>query len=213
MRSRVIDKAAAPSADRWDFPAVDSTAGDALRGVARGGAHLLTTAQIDALERQTKEEARKRGYEEGLAASQVEVAARIERLTALAGEFSHPFQNLEQAVEDEVVALAIELARHLVGREVERDPALLHAAIADCLAALAASVRDVTLHLHPDDAALVRSGLPAGEQRFKIAIDAAFKRGDLRVTSSSSLVDGSIAARCREIIAAARVVAPRSGER
>jgi flagellar assembly protein FliH len=213
MRSRVIDKSAAPAAGRWDVPAVDSTAADALRGAARGGAHLLTTAQIDALERQAKEEARQRGYEEGLAAGKAEVTARIERLTALAGEFAHPFQNLEQAVEDEIVELAIELARHLVGREIERDPALLHAAIADCLAALAANVRDVTLYFHPDDAALVRSGLPAAEQRFKVASDAALNRGDLRVTSSSSLVDGSVTARCREIIAAARSVAPRSGER
>ena len=205
MRSRVIDKNAAPGADRWDFPAVDHTAADAMRGAAKTGAHLLTAGQLDALERQVKEEARQRGFEEGLAAAKVEVAARIARLEALAGAFTHPFLSLEQAVEDEIVGLGVQLARHLVRREVEHDPAVLHAAVADCLAVLAANVRDVTVYFNPEDAALVRSASPAGaEQRFKIASDPKLGRGELKLASSSSLVDGTIAARCAEILAAAR---------
>jgi flagellar assembly protein FliH len=205
MRSRVIDKNATATVGRWDFPAVDPTAADALRGAAKTGAHLLTAGQLDVLERQVKEEARQRGFEEGLAAGKAEVAARIARLEALATAFTHPFQTLEQAVEDEIVRLAIGLACHLVRREVEHDPAVLHTAVADCLAVLAATVRDVTLYFNPEDAALMRSQAPAGaEQRFKIASDPELGRGDLRLASSSSLVDGTIAARCAEIVAAAR---------
>ena len=206
MRSRVIDKSAAATAGRFDFPAVDATAADALRGAAKTGAHLLTAGQLEALERQVKDEARQRGYEEGLAAGKAEAAARVTRLDALAGAFAHPFQGLEQAVEDEIVGLAITLACHLVRREVEHDPAVLHAAVADCMAVLATQVRDVTLYFHPDDAALVRGQLPSGaEQRYKVAADPALARGDLRLASGSSLVDGTIAARCAEIVAAARV--------
>jgi flagellar assembly protein FliH len=205
MRSRVIDKSAAPKAGRWTVPPVDSTAADALRGAARTGAHMLTAAQLDALEREVKDEAKQRGYEEGLAAGKAELASRVARLDALAAAFTHPFQGLEQSVEDEIVGLAVSLARHLVRREVEHDPAVLHTAVADCLAVLATSVRDVTLYFHPDDAALVRNERKGGsEQRFKIATDAALGRGDLRLVSESSLVDGTIAARCAEIVAAAR---------
>jgi flagellar assembly protein FliH len=204
MRSRVIEAEAGASAGRWNAPAVDSTAADALKGAARTGAHLLTAAQLEALERQVKDEAKQRGYEEGLAAGKAEAAARIARLDALAAAFTHPFQGLEQAVEDEVVGLAVTLAQHLVGREIEHDPKVLHAAVADCLAVLATNVRDVTLYFHPDDAALVRTEWQGGtEQRFKIATDPKLGRGDLRLASSSSLVEGTIAARCAEIVAAA----------
>jgi flagellar assembly protein FliH len=200
MRSRVIGKDDA-TAGRWDFPSVDQSAADALRGAAKGGAHLLTAGQLEALEREVREEARQRGYAEGLAAGKAEAA----RLGALVAAFTHPFQALERAVEDEVVGLAVELARHLVRREVEHDPAVLHAAVADCLAVLAPNVRDITLHFNPEDAALMRSQLPAGaEQPFKIASDPKLGRGDLRLVSGSSLVDGTIAARCAEIVAAAR---------
>jgi flagellar biosynthesis/type III secretory pathway protein FliH len=41
-------------------------------------------------------------------------------------------------------------------------------------------------------------------------VDPELARGDMRVASSSSLVDGSLAARCAEIIAAARAASPET---
>jgi flagellar assembly protein FliH len=205
-RSRIIGKDQAASAASFDFPAVDSTAADALRGAGKGSAHLLTAGQVDALQRQAQDEARQRGFEEGLAAGKTELAARVARLTALGQAFAQPFQTLEQTVEDEIVELAVKLACHLVRREIARDPVVLQAAIHDCLAVLAPSVRDVTLYMNTEDAALFRGQLPPqAELKFKLATDAALGRGDLRVASGSSLVDGSLAARCAEIIAATHV--------
>lgn len=205
MRSRIIDKDQAGTVDRWDFPAVDASAADALRGANQGSAHLLTAGQLDALQKQVHAEAQARGFEEGLAAGKAELAVRTARLAALAEAFAHPFQNLERAVEDEIVNLAVELASHLVRHEIQHNPALLHAAVADCLGVLASSVREVTVYLHPDDAALMRGQLQGvAAARFTLAEDSTLQRGDLRIASASSLVDGSLAARCTEIIAAAR---------
>ncbi len=181
-RSRIISKDQAGDAASFDFPPVDSTAADALRGAAKGGAHLLTAGQLDTLQRQAQDEARQRGFEEGLAAGKAELASRVARLTALGQAFTQPFQALEQAVEEEVVALGVQLACHLVRREIERDPVALQAAVHDCLAVLAPSVRDVTLYMNTEDAALFRGQLPPqAELKFKLAIDAALARGDLRV--------------------------------
>ncbi len=104
MRSRIIDKSDAETAGRWDFPAVDSTAADALRGAAKGGAHVLTAGQIEALERKVKEEARQRGYDEGLAAGKVEANARIARLDRARGRVHASVLRLSsKRVEDEIV--------------------------------------------------------------------------------------------------------------
>jgi len=205
MRSRIIDKEQAGAADRWEVPSVDASAADALRGAYKGSAHLLTAGQLDALQKQVHEEAYRRGFEEGLAAGKAELTTRVARLAALAESFSQPFQSLESSVEDELVNLSVELASHLVRHEIAHDPAQLHAAINECLGVLASMVRDVTLHLHPDDAALIRADIKAGtETRFSVAEDPALQRGDLRITSGSALVDGRLAARCAEIIAAAK---------
>lgn len=203
--SRIIGKEHAESANRFDFPSVDPTAADALRGAAKGSAHQLTAGQFDALQKQAHDEAAKRGFEEGLAAGKAEVAARVARLEAIAAAFAQPFQALEQSVEDEIVGLAITLASHLVRREIERDPAVLHAAVHDCMEVLGTNVRDVTLYLNSQDAALVREHVKvATGPAFTLAVDPEIARGDMRIASSSSLVDGSLAARCAEIVAAAR---------
>lgn len=207
--SRIIGKEQAESANRFDFPSVDQSAADALRGAAKGGAHQLTAGQLDTLQRQAQDEAAKRGFAEGLAAGKAEAAARVARLEALVAAFAQPFRALEQSVEDEIVGLAVKLASHLVRREIERHPAVLHTAVHDCLAALGQSVRDVTIYLHPEDAALVREQQSAtAGPAYTVAVDPEIDRGDLRLASSSSLVDGSLAARCAEIIAAARAAAP-----
>jgi flagellar assembly protein FliH len=205
MRSRIIDKEHAGEIDRWDVPSVDATAADALRGAQKVSAHLLTAGQLDALQKQVHDEAFKRGFDEGLAAGKSELASRVARLTALAESFSQPFQGLERSVEEELVNLSVELASHLVRHEIAHDPALLRAAIGDCLGVLATTVREITVHLHPEDAAIVRAEIHAGtETRFALAEDPALQRGDLRITSGSALVDGRLSARCAEIIAAAR---------
>jgi flagellar assembly protein FliH len=205
MRSRIIDKEQAGAADRWDSPSVDASAADALRGAYKGSAHLLTAGQLDALQKQVHDEAYRRGFDEGLAAGKAELASRVARLAALAESFGQPFQNLESSIEDELVNLSVELASHLVRHEIAHDPAQLHAAINDCIGVLASSVRDVTLHLNPEDAAIVRAEIKAGtETRFALAEDPGLQRGDLRITSGSALVDGQLAARCAEIIAVAR---------
>lgn len=204
-RPRIIDKADAQGAAAWDFPSVDASAADALRGAGKGSAHLLTAGQLDALQRQVHEEAYKRGFEEGLAAGKNELAARMTRLGALVDAFAQPMQSLDRAVEDELVNLSIALATHLVRREIAADPAVLHAAIHDCLAVLATSAREVTLYLHPDDAALVRAQAQhTGELRFTVAEDSGLARGDVRLASGPSLIDGALSVRCAEIIAASR---------
>jgi flagellar assembly protein FliH len=202
-RSRIIDAYEASDVGRWDFPAVDSSAADALRGVHKGGAHLLTAGQLDELQKQVHEEAYARGFAQGLAAGTEELKARAARLAAFAEALAQPLANVDRAVEEEIVRLAVTLASHLVRREIDHDPSFLRDAVHDCVAVLPSSARDVTLHLHPTDAALLKESLPP-DARFAIAPDPDLARGDLRATSASSQVDGRLEARLAQILAAAR---------
>ncbi len=202
MRSRIIAKDDALDVDRWDAPPVDASAADALRGADHGGAHLLTARQLDQLQRQAYDEAYQRGLAEGLTAGKQELAARMARLSALADAAAEPLKTLDQSVEDELVALAVALASRLVRREIEHDPALLRAAIHDCLSALPSSAREVTFYFHPDDAALVAAQSPTGERAFRLAEDPDLARGDLRLASTGSQVDGRLEIRLAAIVGA-----------
>jgi flagellar biosynthesis/type III secretory pathway protein FliH len=70
---------------------------------------------------------------------------------------------------------------------------------------LPSSARDVTLYLHPSDAALLSTQLASDrEQRYKIAEDRDLARGDLRVMSAASQIDGRLETRLKQLLAAAQ---------
>src|SRR5690606_41549465 len=89
-RSRVIAGAAAESVDRFDFPPVDASPAEALRGAQKASAHLLTAGQLEELEKQVRDEAYQRGYAEGLAAGKAEAASRAAKLAALCAALARP---------------------------------------------------------------------------------------------------------------------------
>jgi len=212
MASRIISRDAAQQVDRWAAPSVDASAADALSGARGGQAHLLTARQLDELQRHVQEEAFQRGFEKGLDEGRAEIKRRGQQLSAVLEALAQPFRDLDTAVEQELGEVAIALASHIVRRELEADSRLMVATVRDCLAVLPSGVRELTLHLHPADAALICEALPAEKTRtWHLEEDAALERGDLRVQSHSTQVDGRLETRLREIVAAAALETGASG--
>jgi len=204
MGTRIITTQDGLKVDRWDAPSVDATAAAALSGAAAGHAHLLTARQLDELQRQVQEEAQQRGFAQGLSDARAEVEQRVGQLEALLQALAQPFQELDARVERELAAVAVALASHLVRRELDQDPELLLAAVRDCMRALPTGSRELTLYVNPADAQLIREALPADSARpWRLEDDPALARGDLRVTSRGSQVDGRLETRLRELVAAA----------
>lgn len=203
MSSKIIDKDDTVTVDRWDYPSVDDSAAQALKGAQGSTAHLLTARQVDDLQAQAHQEAYERGYEEGLAAGHVESAARVDRLDRIASALARPLQDLDHSVEKELLVLAAALARQILHRELKHDPSLVLDTVRDCLDALPSASREVTLHLSPGDIALVKEHLSRDAERsWRLEEDSTLGQGSLRISSDSSQIDGRIVARLQEIIAA-----------
>ncbi len=183
----------------WQIPEVG--AGE-QRGTRVAG--LPTVGGLERLQKQAYEEGYARGREEGRAAGREEVAARAARLDALLGTLARPFEELDEQVEQELVRLALAIAQQLVRREVKADPGQIVAIVRDALAALPVSARGVRLHLHPEDAQLVREVLSLGDAQrpWQIVEDPVLARGGCRVVSESSHIDASLEARLAALAAA-----------
>ena len=108
---------------------------------------------------------------------------------ALEARVSYPGFALE--VEQELTRLALTVAKHLVRRELRIDPAQIIGIIRQTVALLPLASRNIKVHLHPDDAAVVREKLaqPQGEQQWQISEDPLMARGGCRVTSDASSID------------------------
>lgn len=204
MGPKIIDRSEAAGVNRWDYPSVDDSAAHELKGVQGRDAHLLTARQVDELQSQAHQEAYERGHREGLEAGRAEAAARVARLDAVGAALARPLQDMDHALERDLLALATVLATQILHRELAWDPAGIVGSLRDCLDLLPTSAREITIHVAPADAAVIREHLTEEPARpWRLAEDAELEPGDLRISSETSQIDGTLEARLAEMIASA----------
>ncbi|MGA3158066.1 MAG: flagellar assembly protein FliH [Steroidobacteraceae bacterium] len=167
---------------------------------------------LSAIEREAWERGFAIGREAGTAAVQQEqqrmladMAQRVRRLDAILEYMGKPLHDLDAAVQEQLAGLAGAIARALIRRELKTQPGQIVAVIRDTVALLPASAREVRVHLHPEDAALVRESLAetTTDRAWTIAEDPVLSRGGCRVTSDNSTIDARIETRLGAAIAAA----------
>lgn len=204
---------------RYELPSIS---GAVVQGRKPSG---KTVQELEDLEQSTYDEAFAKGRAEGLAAAEREtrphlqqLQARVERLDAIINSLARPLQDLDPEVEEQLLQLALTIGRHLVRRELRIDPSQVIAIIRETVALLPASARDVRVHLHPEDAAVVREKLaaPVGERAWTIAEDPVMGRGGCRVSTETAQIDARLDTRIGSVISALlgdeRVTAVRGEE-
>ena len=187
----------ANAAAAWSLPIVDGPT-----AVTRQ--QNPTVGQLEEIERAAYEEAYAKGRADGLAAARAEEQPKLDALTkklarvdSILAVLSKPLEEMNAEVERELVALASALAKHLVRRELKTDPGQIVAVIRETVALLPVATRDVRVHLHPEDAALVRERLaaPQAERAWTIIEDPVLTRGGCRVTTDTAQIDARVESR------------------
>lgn len=189
---------------RYELPSINGMAVQARRAGK-------TVQELEDVEKRAYEEAYAKGRAEGLASAEREMRpqlqqlqARIERLDSIIGTLARPLHEMDAVVEDQLVQLALTVAKHLVRRELRMDPSQVIAIIRETVALLPASARDVRVHLHPEDAAVVREKLatPTGERVWTVVEDPVLGRGGCRVTTDTAQIDARLETRIGTVVSA-----------
>lgn len=190
--------------DPPDPPLSDASAMPAPAASSVSVANLPTAAELEAIQQQAYEEAYAAGLVQGRKTGQQQVNDRVEQLEALLHGLAQPLEVLDEQVEQELITLVIAIARQLVRRELKTSPGEILAVVRSALAVLPVGQRHVQLHLHPEDAALVRElmTVPEGEAAWRIAEDPMLSRGDCRVTTATSQIDARLETRLGAVISA-----------
>jgi flagellar assembly protein FliH len=192
--------------ERWSLPEVEGSV------IGRPVDERKAKAAAEAIAKVAREQSEARGYDAGMAKAQAEMKGRIsqldtqiKRLDALLQFVSRPLQNLDAEVENMLLQLALTVGKHLARRELKVDPTQVIAIIRESLAELPASAREVRVHLHPDDAAIVRERLtaPSYERAWSIVEDPTMSRGGCVVRTENSQIDARLESRISTIIASA----------
>ncbi|MCP4040741.1 MAG: flagellar assembly protein FliH [Gammaproteobacteria bacterium] len=196
--------------EQWELPVVGESD---MGGIDTLGIRTkpLTASQLEAVYRQAREEGlaegrkagEKLGYQAGIMSGKAEVESRIEKFKSLISSFSAPLDNLDSQVEESLVSLAMSVARHLVRRELKIDPGQVVAVVRDAMKALPVASPRVELHLHPEDARLVREIMVVSdtESKWRVIEEPMLTRGGCRIITETSQIDATVENRVAAVVA------------
>lgn len=186
---------------RWDLPTVS---GRPIQARRQGP----TVGELEEIEKRAYQEAYTAGREAGLAAARAESQQALERLrgqvkamSEVMNKLARPLDDLDAEVADQIARLAIAIAKQVIRRELRTDPAQVIAVMRETVALLPASARQLRVHMHPEDAAVVREHLaaPGGDRAWSIAEDPMLSRGGVLVATETSQIDARIESRIASI--------------
>lgn len=193
-------------------PPVDETAAeiDPLHGQARNeGFHKGYQEGHDKGFAEGREAGVKAGEASGLETGKQRVEQQIAELKLQAEHLSNAVNRLSLAlheidagVADELLALALEIARQVVRNEISARPEVLLNVVREALTHL--PHQHCAIYLNPEDASLVRSylGETLAHAGHRIHEDAKLLRGDCVIESGVSQIDASSAARWQRVVEA-----------
>jgi flagellar assembly protein FliH len=177
---------------RWELPNFE-----AQGGLRPGEVELPTASQVEGIHRQAHEE----GYQSGYAEGMKKAVQENQRLAALLDVLE---QQVDTQVAQELLDLALDIARRMLHQALKVQPELLLGVVREAIGTLPHYNQGAHLVLHPDDAALVRERM--GEQLshsgWKIFEDARIERGGARIETANSQIDATLESRWDRVVAA-----------
>ncbi|MCB1894086.1 MAG: flagellar assembly protein FliH [Rhodocyclaceae bacterium] len=157
---------------------------------------LPTAEEIEEIYESARKSGFDAGYEEGTARGRVEAM----QLHGLAESMDQAMQTLDTEIAQELLDVAIEIARHLIRRELRNFPETVLDTVREALQQFPQN--NALVHLHPEDAGLIREYL--GEQvahlGHRIIEDDAIGRGGCRLEASGSELDATLETRWKRIL-------------
>lgn len=153
----------------------------------------------------------KKGKEEGIAKGLEEGKQRIQeqslRLERLIDVLMHPLDNERKEIEGLIINMVCRLTETLVERELKTDSTQIVTLVDQVLSLIPQSISSYTLHLNPNDIALVESHLqdssielPKEDKTSLIKKDASLLPGGCRLESSQFSVDATVETKIKTLL-------------
>jgi flagellar assembly protein FliH len=181
---------------RWELPNVGT---QPTTPKAANTPPQPTVRELAALEEQARAEGYATGLAEGRAATQQQLQQRMAQLDALYEAAARPLLAFDEQTGQELTRLAMIVAGRVIAHELQLSPELIARAVRQAAAALPAATRELRVHLHPEDLALLQE-LGAVESHWQLCADPRLARGDCQLESERSRLDARVETRLSAMI-------------
>lgn len=160
-----------------------------------------------------REEARQQGYnegfkaghEEGMAQALDEQRAATEQALApvreIADNFSAALREADQVISNEVLELALHLAKGMLKTALHVKPELVLPIVREAIEYLPALQQPALLILHPEDAVVVRESIAEELDKggWRVIDDPTLERGGCKVDTASNQIDATVQSRWQRL--------------
>jgi flagellar assembly protein FliH len=182
--------------ERWELASFDQAPPPAVLATGHEGAEEPAVDELAAIRQRAADEGHQVGYAAGQAAAREE-AVRLQRAVE---SLEQALTEIDQQVADELLALAVEIARQVVRREISAHPEAILGVVHEALEQL--PHQHATIYLSPQDSSLVRSHLgdSLAHAGHRILEAPHLKPGDCLVEVGGSQIDAKVATRWRRVI-------------
>jgi flagellar assembly protein FliH len=160
-----------------------------------------TVEEIQALQRQATEEAKKTGYAEGLKQGLQEMKAKANQLQSIINFLQSPIEEMDQKVEYQLTELSLCVAKQLLRKECSVDEKHIQALIHESLDYLPIKASNIRVRLNPADIVLLnKAEINTAEQKWQCVADASVKAGGCLIESDTSHIDASLETRIAQLV-------------
>ncbi len=150
-----------------------------------------------------KEQGHNEGLEQGLEEGRQQMATQAEVWQMLADKLQDPLSQANDATRDQLVKLAVTLAKAVIKTEVSTNQQVILQALSEGIKALPINQADYQIHMNPEDIELVKAHFGEEEitkKGWNLVEAPAMERGGCDITTAQNAVDVSIERRCRDVI-------------
>ncbi|MEO7494516.1 MAG: flagellar assembly protein FliH [Massilia sp.] len=144
------------------------------------------------------------GYADGLAIGRADAARELEHLQSIAVTFGTAVAQADETIANDVLELALHLAKSMVRSALEVKPELIIPVVREAIEYLPVLQQPALLLLHPDDVQIVRDGI--GEELdkggWRVVPDPAITRGGCKLDTASNQIDAQAGARWQRLATA-----------
>ena len=193
MASDPTQKEKLTAYQRWELNDFDQDA-------VRQNVQLPTADQMQRIQQQAYQEGFAAGMKDGRSESQ----AVAQRMHAIMFNLHRAMSQFEQSMAQEIMDLALDIARQMVRSALEADPVIVLAVVREAIESLPQTYQHPSLTLNPEDAHMVREMLAQDYPGdvWRIVEDAQIDRGGCRVETGSTEIDAKMESRWQRIVSA-----------
>lgn len=191
MSTKSIPKEQLSAYQRWELHAFDQP---------DEGVKLPTADEIQHIQQQAYQE----GFAAGMKDGRAEGHSVAQQMQSLMAELNQSMQQFEITMAQEIMNLALDIARQMVRSALAVNPELVLAVVREAIESLPQVNQNPMLILHPEDALLVRDMLAHEYQEnvWRVVDDPLMERGGCRVETATAEINADMESRWQRIVAA-----------